>query len=178
MTFKDSIWKENILNTNVTTNILFKRLKALEGIFDTSRKLEKKTSNIYKSFIAQAWNFTWNLQAGEELFLTHLKLDTFNNSKTSFLHTSNFQWIKELSSTRFLKIQNWNYQQLKNLSSKHFHLTTCYFQKLKERVFHTWKTYNTLKKFLPHLPLTWKCYKLLICHHLEMDSHFLCILAN
>jgi hypothetical protein len=29
------------------------RLKALEEIFDTSRKFEKKTSNIYKSFIAQ-----------------------------------------------------------------------------------------------------------------------------
>ncbi len=25
------------------------------------------------------------------------------------------------------------------------------------------KTYNTLKKFLPHLPLTWICYKLLVC---------------
>jgi hypothetical protein len=28
------------LNTNVTTNTLFKRLKALEEIFDTSHKVE------------------------------------------------------------------------------------------------------------------------------------------
>jgi hypothetical protein len=33
-------------------------LKALEEIFDASRKLEKETSNTCKSFIAQAWNFT------------------------------------------------------------------------------------------------------------------------
>ncbi len=32
----------------------FKGLKALEKIFDTSCRLEKKTSNTYKSFIAQA----------------------------------------------------------------------------------------------------------------------------
>jgi hypothetical protein len=30
------------LNTNVATNTLFKRLKALEEIFDPSRKLERK----------------------------------------------------------------------------------------------------------------------------------------
>jgi hypothetical protein len=36
--------------------------------------------------------------------------------------------------------------------------TSKYFQKLKNKFFHTWKTYNTLKKSLSHLPLTWKDY--------------------
>jgi hypothetical protein len=31
-----------------------------------------------------------------------------------------------------------------------------------------------LKKSLPHLPLIWKSCKLLVCHHLEMNSHSLC----
>jgi hypothetical protein len=31
-----------------------------------------------------------------------------------------------------------------------------------------------LKKSFPHLPLTWKSYKLLVYHHLEMNSHSLC----
>jgi hypothetical protein len=35
-----------------------------------------------------------------------------------------------------------------------------------------------LKKSLPHLPLTWKSCKLLVCHHLEMNSHSLCKLKN
>ncbi len=83
MTFKDSIWKEDILNTNATTNTL--------------------------------------------------------------------------------KLESWSFQQLKELSSKDFHFETWYFQK---QVFHTWKTYNTLKKSLPHFPPTWK------------DYYSLCNLAN
>ncbi len=95
MTFKDSIWKEDILTTKATTNTLSKD-----------------------------WKF-WKKS------LTLLKLDAFNNSKTSFPHTSNFQWIKELSLSHFLKLESWSSQQLKELSSKHFHLETWYFQKLK-----------------------------------------------
>jgi len=40
------------------------------------------------------------------------------------------------------------------------------------------RTYNTLKKSLPHLPPTWKSCKLLVWHHLEMNSHSLCKLKN
>jgi hypothetical protein len=40
------------------------------------------------------------------------------------------------------------------------------------------RTYNTLKKSLPHLPLTWKSCKLLVCHHLEINSHSLCKLRT
>jgi hypothetical protein len=35
-----------------------------------------------------------------------------------------------------------------------------------------------LKKSLPHLPLTWKSCKLLVCHHLEMNLHGLCKLKK
>jgi len=75
--------------------------------------LKRKTSITCKSFITQAWNFTWNLQQWEKLSLTHLKLHAFNNSKSFLPHTSNFQWVKKLSST-------------------HFHLKTKNFQKLEE----------------------------------------------
>jgi hypothetical protein len=33
------------------------------------------------------------------------------------------------------------------------------------------RIYKTLKKSLSHLTLIWKCCKLLVCHHLEMDFH-------
>jgi hypothetical protein len=46
-------------------------------------------------------------------------------------------------------------------------------KKLKNTLPHL-KTYDTLKKSLPHLPLTWKSCKLLVCHHLEMNSHSFC----
>jgi hypothetical protein len=110
--------------------------------------LKRKTSITCKSFITQAWNFTWNLQQCEKLSLTHLKLDTFNNSKNFLAHTSNFQWIEELSSTLF-------------------HLETCYFQK-------TWRTNFSHLKNLQHFeeisstPPT----------HLKMDFYSLCNLAN
>ncbi len=90
MTFKDSIWKEDILNTNATTNIL--------------------------------------------------------------------------------KLESWSFQQLKELSSKSFHFETWYFQK---QVFHSWKNYNTLKKSLPHLPLTWKDYYSLCNLYKKLEKLFL-----
>jgi hypothetical protein len=59
------------------------------------------------------------------------------------------------ATTNTLKLDSWSSQQLKEFSSKHFHLETWYFQKLKKTSFAHLKTYNTLKKSLPHLPLTW-----------------------
>jgi hypothetical protein len=132
MTFKDSIWKEDILHTNVITNNLLKRLKILEEIFHTSRKL-----------------------------------DVFNNLRTFLPHTSNIQRIEELSSIHFLKIQCWNSQQLEELSSKHFHLETWYFQKLEKQVFPHLKNLQHFEEISSTPPI-----------HLEMDSYFLCNLAN
>ncbi len=83
--------------------------------------LKRKTSITYKSFITQAWNFTWNLQQCKKLSLTHLKLHIFNNSKSFLPHTSNFQWMEKLSST-------------------HFHFETWYFQKTWRNLFHTFHT--------------------------------------
>jgi hypothetical protein len=89
--------------------------------------------------------------------------ETLNNSKNSLPHTfSNFnvekpQKLEELSFTLLnLKLE------LKDVKNTLSHL----------------RTYNTLKKSLPHLPLTWKSYKLLVCHHLEMNSHSLCKLKT
>jgi hypothetical protein len=54
------------LNTNATTNTLFKRLKALEEIFDPSRKLERKKLLSFANIL---------------LHKLEISLETYNNAK-------------------------------------------------------------------------------------------------
>jgi hypothetical protein len=92
-----------------------------------------------------------------------------------------------------LKLQCWKFQKLEELSfTSNFNVGN--FKNLKNSLSHFWtwnlklkdlknilphlRTYNTLKKSLPHLPPTWKSYKLLVCHHLEMNSHSRCKVKN
>jgi hypothetical protein len=85
MTFKDSIWKEDNLNTNATTNTLLKRLKVVEEIFDTSHKVEKETSNTCNNEKNSLWH-TWNsILSTSPRPLLH-KPQTFNESKDSLPH--------------------------------------------------------------------------------------------
>ncbi len=83
--FQYSIWKEDILITNVTPNILSKDWMFWKKSFDTSRKCEKESSNTWKTFTAQPWSFTWNLQQCEELSLT--------------LETWSFQQLEDVENT-------------------------------------------------------------------------------
>jgi hypothetical protein len=79
-------------------------------------------------------------------YTSNFNVETFNNSKNSLPHI----------------FSNFNVENFKNLKLKD----------LKNTLPHL-RTYNTLKKSIPHLPLTWKSCKLLVCHHLEMNSHSL-----
>jgi hypothetical protein len=79
----------------------------------------------------------------------------------------------------FLALQTSMLEISKNLKNflSHFWTWNLQLKDLKNTLPHL-RTYNTLKKSLPHLPPTWKCCKLLVCHHLEMNSHSLCKLKT
>jgi hypothetical protein len=98
--------------------------------------LKRKTSISYKSFITQAWNFAWNLQQCKKLSLTHLKLHTFKNSKTThFKHSMN---RRTLFHTFTLKLGTF-----KNLKNKFFTLEK--LTTLWRNLFHT---YHSLRNGL------------------------------
>jgi hypothetical protein len=69
------------------------------------------------------------------------------------------------ATTNIFKLENWSSQQIEELSSKHFHLETWYFQKCKEQVSH-FKNSQHFEEISSHLPFTWK------------DSYSLCNLEN
>jgi hypothetical protein len=102
MTFKDSIWKEDILKKNAITNTLFKRLKALEEIFHTSCQFD--IFNISKT----SFLHTSNIQLIEKLSSTHfLKLQSLKFST--------------IGRTLFQTLSPWNLILSKNLKNKFFH---------------------------------------------------------
>jgi hypothetical protein len=86
-------------------------------------------------------------------------LKLLNNSKNSLPHT----------------FSNFNVETLNNLKNSLLHTLNLKLKlkDLKNTLPHL-RAYNTLKKSIPHLPLTWKSCKLLVCHHLEMNPHLLC----
>ncbi len=103
------------------------------------------------------------------------KIKSFGRNLSHLSLTWCFQQLENLCSTHFLEFQSWNFQQLEELSSTHFFKISklkssttrrTLFQTLSpwnlilskfwKQVFHTWKTYNTLKKLLSHLPLACK----------------------
>jgi hypothetical protein len=86
MTFKDSIWKEDILNTNATTNTLSKDWKLWKKIFGPSRKLEKKIFYHLQIFYYTSLKFHLKF---------HLKLATMRKTLFETLETSQFQQLKE-----------------------------------------------------------------------------------
>jgi hypothetical protein len=70
MTFKDSIWKEHILNANALQTI-FQKIKSFGRKSLTPHvNLKRKKFITCKSLVTQAWNFTWNLQPCKKLSLT------------------------------------------------------------------------------------------------------------
>ncbi len=100
----------------------------------------------------------------------HLKLATMGRILFDTLKTRSFQQLKDLSCTHFkLAIDRRTFfLTLSQTSKLKFSITRkTLFQTLspwnlivsknwKIKFFHTWKIYNNLKKFLPHLPFTWK----------------------
>jgi hypothetical protein len=106
----------------------------------------------------------------KDLSYTHFKLSM---NRRTLSHTF-FQTSKlKISTTRKTLSKHFHLETikfLKNFKNKFFTLEkmiTIWRNLFQKRVFfHTWKTYNTLKKSLPHLPLTWK------------DSYSLCNLTN
>jgi hypothetical protein len=121
-----------------------------------NKTFTKKPSNTWKTFLHKLEISLETCNNGKEFSLTHLKFEVLYNLKTYFQHTSNFN-VETFNNLKNFLPHTFNLK-LKNLKNIHPHL----------------KTYNTLKKSLPHLPFTWKCCTLLVCHHLEMDSHSLC----
>jgi hypothetical protein len=145
MTFKDSIWKDDILlNTNVKTNTLYISIQMnykwenfkfkknsnvwkphfkslpLNHYMWQNKTFTKKSSNTWKTLLHKLEILVETCNNGKYLCLAHLKLEAFNNLKTSF-------------STN-LKLQRWNFEQ---------------FEKTP---FHTFsnlniQTFNKLKKF-------------------------------
>jgi len=133
MTFKDSIWKENILNTNVTINTLFKRLKALQEIFNTSHKLEKKRKLLTLTNLL--------------LHKLEISLETCNNGNFFFWHTWNFT-LSTVRSPFFHTLQTFN--ESKN-SLPHT------FWNFKVEILTTWKTFfQTFSPWNLTLSKTWR----------------------
>jgi hypothetical protein len=159
MTFKGSIWKDDILlNINFKTTILFYFLFK----WITSGKLQvQKISNVWKphfksfSFNRYMWqnktftkkplniwkNFLHKLEISFETYnnckylcLAHLKLEAFNNLKTSLPQTSNFN------------VETFNI--LKNSFTHTWNLN------IQKTFFHIWNFITLLKKSLPRLPFT------------------------
>jgi hypothetical protein len=124
-----------------------------------NKNLYKKLSNTWKLSCTNV-KFDLKVVTLTKNFLWHtwnLKLST--TWKTSFAH--------------FFKLQRCNLQQLeKSLPHIFSNFNVESFNNLENTLPHL-RTYNTLKKFLPHLLLTWKSCKLLVCHCLEMNSHSL-----
>jgi len=107
-----------------------------------------------------------------------LKFEAFNNLK-NLAHTSNFN-VETLNNSKNSlphTFSNLNIETLNNLKNSLPHILNLKLKDLKNTPPHL-RTYNILKKSLPHLPLTWKRCKLLVCHHVEMNSHSLCKLKN
>jgi hypothetical protein len=65
----------------------------------TVSKISFKASKVTINTFSKYWKL-WKKS------LTPLKLDAFNNSNTFLSYTSNFQWIKELFFTHFLKFES------------------------------------------------------------------------
>jgi hypothetical protein len=96
----------------------------------------------------------------KELFLTHLKLEAFNNLKTSFAH--------------FFKLHRWNFQQLEEVSFTHFFKLKCWISQQLEKHSSTLENLQHFEEVSSTSLTPLKSCKLLVCHHLEMNSHSLC----
>ncbi len=145
MTFKDSIWKDDILfftNAKINTlcfsiqmnckweNFKLKNLLMFEDltwnlshsiVICHKTKLLQETFKHLKNFLHEneIWLETYNI--GKELFLRHLRFKALNNLKNLScadfkLQHWNFQQLEELSSTHFLKLECWNSQQFEKHS--------------------------------------------------------------
>jgi hypothetical protein len=156
----DNVWRPHLKslppNCYMSQNKTFTRnLQTLEKLSYTNLKFDLKLVTLAKNFFWHIWNLKLSITWETCLAHTNFNVETLNNLKNSLSHTfSNFN------------IETFN--NLKNSCSHTLHL------KFKAHL----KTYNTLKKSLPHLPFIWKSCKLLVCHHLEMNLHSLCKLKT
>ncbi len=198
MTLKDSIWKEDILNTNATTNTriwnddILSNANAKTNTLWFCTQMKCKWENLKLKKLLMFEDLTWNLspqnktftrnpQTLEKLSCTNLKfgLKLVGLAKNSLWHTWNLNlsttWrilFHSLSQTSTLKTSK-TWRTLFHT----FELKTWNLKTLKNTLPHL-RTYNTLKKSLPHLPLTWKSCKLLVGHHFEKNSHSPCKLRT
>jgi hypothetical protein len=169
-----NVWRPHLkslpLNCYMSQNKTFTRNpQRLEKLSCTNLKFDLKLVTLANNSFWHTWNLklwtTWKISLAHT---SNLNVETLNNSKNSFSHTfSNFnvETFNNLNNSfSHFKIL----KHLENLSFTHFEL-----KNLKNTFPHL-RTHNTLKKSLPHLALTWKSCKLLVCHHLEMNSHSLC----
>jgi hypothetical protein len=148
-----------------------------------------KLSTTWKTFLAHTSNFNVETPQQLEEFFFHTfsqttTLKPLNNSKNYFFYRlSQTATLKPLNNLKnfFFHIlsQTATLKPLNNSKNPLSHILNLNLKlkDLKNTLPHL-KTYNTLKKSLPHLPLIWKSCKLLVCHHLEMNSHSLCKLKN
>jgi hypothetical protein len=90
-----------------------------------------------------------------------ISLQTCNNGEELFLTHLKFEAFNKLKAS-FPHTSNFKVETFKNLKNVLSHL----------------RTYNNLKKSFPHLSLTWRHCMLLVCQHLEMDSHSFYNLVN
>jgi hypothetical protein len=158
-----NVWRPHLkslpLNGYMSQNKTFTRnLQTLEKLSCTNLKFGLKLVGLAKNSFWHTWNLNLSTTWKNFSYTSNFNVETFNNSKNSLPHTfSNFN-IETSKTWRTL-----------------FH--TFELKALKNTLPHL-RTYNTLKKSLPHLPFTWKSCKLLVCHHLEMNSHSLCKLRT
>ncbi len=109
------------------------QISPIQSLYVTKQTLNKKTLEHLKYFLAQTWNFTWNLQKCQ-IFILNLKtsfphtsnfnVETFNNSKNSFAHTfSNFTVKSFNISKNFLThiFSNFKVETFNNLKNSFAH---------------------------------------------------------
>jgi len=132
-----------------------------------------KPSNTWKTFLHKFEISFETCNNGKHFSLTHLKLEDFNNLKAFLPHTSNFN-IKTFNNSKNSFPHTFSNFNVETFNKSKNSLPHTWNLKIRKKFFHTWKFTTFFNESLPHLPLTWKRYKLLVCHHLEMDSHLLC----
>jgi hypothetical protein len=171
-----NVWRPHLkslpLNGYMSQNKTFTRNpQRLEKLSCTNLKFDLKLVTLAKSSLFDTLEI-WSFEQLEKPLLHTPQTWTLKLSTTrrTLFHTFSQTLMLKLSTTwRTLFHTLWNLGHFEELSFTHFKLKTWNLKTLPHL-----RTYNTLKKFLPHLPLTWKSCKLLVCYHLEMNSHSLC----
>jgi hypothetical protein len=127
--WETSSFKKFLMFENLILN-----LSRLIAICDKTKRLQKKPLNIWKNFLHKFKISFETYNNCKYLYLAHLKLEAFNNLKTSLPQTSNFN------------VETFNI--LKNSFTLTWNLN------IQKPFFHIWNFITLLKKSLPRLPFT------------------------